>query len=67
VIVSYLIPVAAFASVSFSSHPGLKNLGIVTCIGIISIALAHIAIFPIIASLVERRRYRKKENDLYRL
>jgi len=62
VLVSYLIPTAAFASVCFSSHPGLRSLGIVTVIGILSIAFAHIAIFPVIASLVDKRRYmRRKE------
>jgi len=59
VIISYLIPVAAFVSMSFSSHPGLENLGLVTVLGTLSIALAHIAVFPITASLVEKRRYRK--------
>jgi len=59
VIISYLIPIAAFVSVSFSSHPGLKNLGVVTVLGTLSIALAHIAVFPITASLVEKTRYRK--------
>jgi hypothetical protein len=34
----------------------LRSLGVVTVMGFLSIALAHIAIFPIIASLVERRR-----------
>jgi len=58
VIISYLIPIAAFSSVCFSSHPGLKNLGVVTVIGILSNVLAHIAIFPIIASMVEKRRKR---------
>jgi predicted RND superfamily exporter protein len=56
VIISYLIPIATFSSVCFSSHPGLKSLGVVTVIGILSIVMAHVAIFPIIASLVERRR-----------
>jgi len=60
VIISYLIPMAAFVSVSFSSHPGLKNLGVVTVLGTLSIALAHLAVFPITASLVEKTRYRKK-------
>jgi predicted RND superfamily exporter protein len=59
VVISYLIPIAAFVSVSFSSHPGLKNLGVVTVLGTLSIALAHIAVFPITASLVEKTRYRK--------
>jgi predicted RND superfamily exporter protein len=59
VIISYLIPIAAFVSMSFSSHPGLKNLGVVTVLGTLSIALAHIAVFPITASLVEKMRYRK--------
>ncbi|GBU24006.1 RND transporter [Fibrobacteria bacterium R8-3-H12] len=57
VIISYLIPIATFSSVCFSSHPGLKSLGVVTVIGILSIVLAHIAIFPILASIVEKRRY----------
>ncbi|MCL1967491.1 MAG: MMPL family transporter [Fibromonadales bacterium] len=61
VIISYLIPIAAFVSVSFSSHPGLENLGVVTVLGTLSIALAHIAVFPITASLVEKRRYKKKQ------
>jgi len=56
VIISYLIPIVTFSSVCFSSHPGLKSLGVVTVIGILSIVLAHIAIFPITASLVEKRR-----------
>jgi len=56
VIISYLIPIATFSSVCFSSHPGLKSLGLVTVIGILSIVLAHIAIFPITASLTEQRR-----------
>jgi len=57
VIISYLIPIATFLSVCFSSHPGLKSLGEVTVIGILSIALSHIAVFPIIASIVEKRRH----------
>jgi hypothetical protein len=61
VIISYIIPIVAFLSVCFSSHPGLKSLGVVTVIGIISIVFAHIAIFPIAASLVDKRRYRRKE------
>jgi len=56
VIISYLIPIATFSSLCFSSHPGLKSLGMVTVIGILSIVLAHIAIFPITASLTEKRR-----------
>jgi predicted RND superfamily exporter protein len=56
VIISYLIPIATFSSVCFSSHPGLKSLGVVTVIGILSIVLSHIAVFPIIASLVEKMR-----------
>jgi len=64
VIISYLIPMVAFISISFSSHPGLKNLGIITVLGTLSIALAHITIFPITASLVEKIRYRK---NLYSL
>jgi len=59
VVISYLIPIAAFVSMSFSSHPGLKNLGEVTVIGTLSIVLAHIAVFPITASLVEKIRYKK--------
>jgi len=56
VIISYLIPIATFSSICFSSHPGLKSLGVVTVIGILSIAISHITVFPIIASLVEKRR-----------
>jgi len=56
VIISYLIPIATFSSVCFSSHPGLKSLGMTAVIGILSIVLAHIAIFPITASIVEKRR-----------
>jgi len=56
VMISYLIPIATFASVCFSSHPGLKSLGVVTVIGFLSIALAHIAVFPVLASMVEKRR-----------
>jgi predicted RND superfamily exporter protein len=59
VIISYLIPIVAFMGVSFSSHPGLKNLGIVTVIGTLSITLSHLTVFPITASLVEKRRYKK--------
>jgi len=54
VAVSYLMPIAAFASLSFSSHPGLQNLGIVTVLGILSIVMAHITIFPIVASMVDK-------------
>jgi len=61
VLISYLIPAMAFASVCFSSHPGLKSLGVATVIGILSIASAHIAIFPIIASLVDKRRYMRRK------
>ncbi|MCL1956152.1 MAG: MMPL family transporter [Fibromonadales bacterium] len=59
VIISYLIPIAAFSSVCFSSHPGLKSLGVTAVIGILSTVLAHIAIFPITASLIEKRRKRQ--------
>jgi len=61
VLISYLIPTAAFASVCFSSHPGLKSLGMVTVVGILSIAIAHIAVFPIIASLIDKRRYMQRK------
>jgi len=64
VIVSYLIPIVAFLSVCFSSHPGLKSLGVVMVIGILSIVLAHTTIFPIVASFVDKRRYRRKLNGL---
>ena len=56
-LISYIIPVVAFASICFSSHPGLKSLGVVTVIGILNIALAHVVIFPLVASLVDWRRY----------
>jgi len=56
VIISYLIPTVTFLGVCFSSHPGLKSLGVAAVIGILSIVLAHIAIFPILASMVEKRR-----------
>ena len=56
VIISYLIPIAAFLSVCFSSHPGLKSLGIVMVIGLLSIVVSHFTVFPITASLVEKRR-----------
>jgi predicted RND superfamily exporter protein len=60
VVISYLMPTVAFSSLCFSSHPGLSNLGITTIIGILSIVLAHIAVFPIVASFVDRRRYKKR-------
>ncbi len=60
VVISYLLTVAGFLSMCFLSHPGLRNLGLVTVIGILSIAASHVAIFPIIASLVDKRRYRNK-------
>jgi predicted RND superfamily exporter protein len=62
VAVSYLMPIVAFSSLSFSSHPGLQNLGIVTVIGILSMVTAHIAIFPIVASLVDRRSFPTRPN-----
>jgi predicted RND superfamily exporter protein len=60
VAISYLMPAVAFSSLCFSSHPGLSNLGITTIIGILSIVLAHIAVFPIVAFFVDRRRYRQR-------
>jgi uncharacterized membrane protein YdfJ with MMPL/SSD domain len=63
VAVSYLMPIIAFSSLCFSSHPGLKNLGIATVIGIASIVLAHIAIFPIVASMADKHSFlRQKRN-----
>ncbi|MDR2999640.1 MAG: MMPL family transporter [Fibromonadaceae bacterium] len=59
-IISYLIPIVAFTSACFSSHPGLKNLGMIMVIGILSITLAHTVIFPIVAGFVDERRYRKR-------
>jgi predicted RND superfamily exporter protein len=56
VVISYLMPIAAFSSLCFLSHPGLKSLGIITVIGIISIVSAHIAVFPIVAAIVDGRR-----------
>ncbi|MDR1811948.1 MAG: MMPL family transporter [Candidatus Fibromonas sp.] len=60
VIISYLLTAAGFLSMCFLSHPGLKNLGLVTVIGILSTAMAHIAVFPIIASLIDKRRYMQR-------
>jgi hypothetical protein len=60
VVISYLIPLAAFSSLCFSSQLGLKNFGIATVIGILSIVLAHITVFPIMASFLDRRRYRRR-------
>lgn len=57
VLISYVIPIVAYTSVCFSSHPGLSSLGVVTVIGILSIALAHLTIFPIMAGFVDWRRY----------
>jgi uncharacterized membrane protein YdfJ with MMPL/SSD domain len=62
VVISYLIPLAAFSSLCFSSHLGLRNFGIATVIGILSIVLAHITVFPIVASFLDRRRYRQRLN-----
>jgi predicted RND superfamily exporter protein len=64
VVISYLMPIAAFLSVCFSSHPGLKSLGAVMVIGMLSIVLAHIAAFPIIASFVDNRRWKRRLNSL---
>jgi len=64
VIISYFLTAAGFLSMCFLSHPGLKNLGLVTVIGILSIAMAHIAIFPIIASLIDKRRYMRREESI---
>ncbi|MCL2101634.1 MAG: MMPL family transporter [Fibromonadales bacterium] len=58
VMISYLIPTVAFTSACFSSHLGLKNLGVVMVIGILSIMLAHSIIFPIAAGFVDARRYK---------
>lgn len=63
VAISYLMPIVAFSSLCFLSHPGLKNLGIVTVIGISSILLAHIAVFPIVAGFVEYKRLKRSFND----
>jgi predicted RND superfamily exporter protein len=59
-VISYLMPMVAFSSLCFSSHLGIRNLGIATVIGILSIVLAHITVFPIVASLVDMRRYRRQ-------
>ncbi|MDR0516809.1 MAG: MMPL family transporter [Fibromonadaceae bacterium] len=64
VAISYLMPTVAFSSLCFSSHLGLRNLGIVMVIGILSIVLAHIAVFPIVALLVDNRRYRNRQSAL---
>jgi predicted RND superfamily exporter protein len=58
-VISYLIPIVAFSSLCFSSHPGLKSLGIVTVTGILCIVFAHAAVFTIVASFVDKRRYNK--------
>jgi hypothetical protein len=59
-IISYLIPIVAFSSLCFSSHPGLKSLGVVTVTGILCIVFAHIAVFTIVASFVDKRRYSRR-------
>lgn len=54
---SFLGPIAMI----FSSHPGIRNMGQVTLIGLVCIIVAQLTIYPLIAGALDQHRLRKKQ------
>lgn len=45
----------------FSSHPGIRNMGQVTLIGLVCIVVAQLTIYPLIAGALDQHRLRKRQ------
>lgn len=50
--------VIAFSGLLFSSHPGLRSMGLVTVLGLICLLAAHLTVFPLVAGWLDQRRYK---------
>jgi uncharacterized protein len=51
----------AFSGLLFSSHPGLRSMGLVAVLGLACLLAAHLTIFPLVAGWLDMRRYRNRE------
>lgn len=56
-VASILGPIAMI----FSSHPGIRNMGQVTLIGLVCILVAQLTIYPLIAGALDQHRLRKRK------
>ncbi len=53
--------IVAWTGLLFSSHPGLRSMGLVTVLSLICLLAAHLTIFPLVAGWLDMRRYRQRE------
>jgi len=60
---SSLTTMVGFSSLIFSSHRGLKSIGLIASIGIVTVTVANIIVFPLIIKFVADKGWgiRKKE------
>jgi len=54
--------IVTFSGLLFSSHPGLRSMGLLTVLGLICLLVAHLTIFPLVAGWLDMRRYKRREN-----
>ncbi|PWJ59801.1 MULTISPECIES: MMPL family transporter [unclassified Fibrobacter] len=61
VLVGQIAAILGPVAMIFSSHPGIRNMGQVTLIGLVCIIVAQLTIYPLIAGALDQHRLRKKQ------
>jgi len=52
--------IIAYSGLLFSSHPGLRSMGLVAVLGLLCLLAAHLTIFPLVAGWLDMRRYKRR-------
>lgn len=62
VLIASLASLGGWSGLLFSSHPGLRSMGLVTVLGMSSLLLAHLTVFPMVAGWLDWRRYQLRNS-----
>jgi predicted RND superfamily exporter protein len=57
--VASITVIVCFSGLLFSSHPGLRSMGLVAVIGMLSLLLAHLTIFPLLVGFLDWLRFKR--------
>lgn len=55
-----ILTIVVLCGLLFSSHPGIHDIGVISILGVVCIALSHTFVFPLLAGCLERRRIRRR-------
>lgn len=61
VLVGQIAAILGPVAMIISSHPGIRNMGQVTLIGLVCILVAQLTIYPLIAGALDQHRLRKRK------